>query len=134
MKKQLKMVQKPTMTFGEGCELYLLNCKQRNLREGTIRHYHQSYLKFYKYFDREMNLEDFTEDAYNKYVLHLRETLNNNVSVNSYLRDLITTLHFLMDEGHVKPFKMKSIKVDGWTVETYTDDELQKLLKKPDIK
>lgn len=134
MKKQLKMVQKSTMTFGEGCDLYLLNCKQRNLREGTIRHYHQSYLKFYKYFDREMNLQDFTEDVYNKYVLHLRETLNNDVSVNSYLRDLITTLHFLMAEGHVKPFKMKSIKVDGWTVDTYTDDELLKLLKKPDIK
>ena len=25
------------ITFKEGCEMYLLNCRQRNLREGTIR-------------------------------------------------------------------------------------------------
>jgi hypothetical protein len=34
-----------------GCELYLNNCKERNLREGTIKHYRQSYDQFYKLFD-----------------------------------------------------------------------------------
>ena len=70
-----------------------------------------------------MPLEDFTQSLYNDYLLHLRETLHNDVSINSYLRDLITTLRFLMQEDYLKPFQMKSIKVDKTQVETYTDDE-----------
>ena len=52
--KKLQMTQPKSITFGEGCELYLTNCKQRNLREGTIRHYRQSYLQFYKFFNEDM--------------------------------------------------------------------------------
>ena len=37
-----------------GYNKYLENCRQRNLREGTICHYRQSYTQFYKYFDLEM--------------------------------------------------------------------------------
>lgn len=132
--KKLQMTQPKSITFGEGCELYLTNCKQRNLREGTLRHYRQSYLQFYKFFNEDMPLEDFTQSLYNDYVLHLRETLLNDVSINSYLRDLITTLRFLMQEDYLKPFQMKSIKVDNTQVETYTDDELKKLLQKPNLK
>lgn len=123
-----------SITFEEGCNLYLQNCKERNLRDDTIRHYRQSYLRFYKHFDRDMPLSEMNERKYKEYVLRLREEIENDVSINSYLRDLIATMRFLMEEGYVTPFKMKSIKVDQWTVETYTDEELRILLKKPDLK
>ena len=132
--KKLNMLTAASLTFAEGCTKYLDNCRQRNLREGTINHYKQSYTQFYKYFDPNMPVENFTSDMYKKYVVHLRNTLQNDVSINSYLRDLITTLHFLMNEGYVTPFKMQAIKVDRTNVETYTDDELRTLLQKPNIK
>ena len=34
--KKLKMARSVTLTFEEGCNKYLENCRQRNLREGTI--------------------------------------------------------------------------------------------------
>ena len=34
--KKLKMVKGTALTFEEGCNKYLENCRQRNLREGTI--------------------------------------------------------------------------------------------------
>lgn len=132
--RKIKLNCQKSITFEEGCNLYLQNCKERNLREDTIRHYRQSYLRFYKYFDRTMPLREMTLQKYNGFMLHLKEEVSNDVSINSYLRDLIATLHFLMDEGHVEPFKMKAIKVDRWAVETYTDDELRTLLKKPPMK
>ena len=132
--KKLKMIRKSELTFEEGCDLYLNNCKERNLRQGTINHYRQSYTQFYKYFDKEMSLSNFNEKMYKDYVLHLRETLKNDVSINSYLRDLITTMHFLMKEGYVEHFQMKAIKVDKTNVETYTDTELNLLLAKPDLR
>ena len=33
--KKIKMARGVTLTFEEGCNKYLENCRQRNLREGT---------------------------------------------------------------------------------------------------
>lgn len=131
--KKMRMTT-ATITFEEGCQMYLDNCRQRNLREGTINHYRQSYTQFRKFFDMEMPITDFTEKMYGDYVIYLRDTIQNDVSINSYLRDLITTAHFWMDREYIPHFKMSAIKVDKTPVETYTEAELIKLLQKPDMK
>ena len=41
--QKIKMSRGVTLTFEEGCKKYLENCRQRNLREGTINHYRQTY-------------------------------------------------------------------------------------------
>ena len=122
------------LSFSNGCEMYLNDCRCRNLREATISHYEQSYKQFYKYFNPDMPLYEFTKKLYDNYVIYLRQHLKNDVSINAYLRDLITTLHYLMNNGYMTPFKMQSIKVDKTSVETYTDSELLLLLQKPNIK
>lgn len=132
--RKLNLLNTQTLTFEEGCNLYLLNCKQRNLREGTINHYKQSYTQFYRFIDPAMPLDEFDETLYKQYILHLRNTLKNDISINSYLRDMITTMHFLMDEGYVAPFKMQAIKTDKSAIQTYTDEELRQLLQKPNIR
>jgi integrase/recombinase XerD len=58
--KKLKMASNVTLTFEEGCNKYLENCRQRNLREGTIKHYRQSYVQFYKFFDKNMEVKNIT--------------------------------------------------------------------------
>ena len=131
--KKMRMGQQ-LLTFEEGCNLYIANCRQRNLRQGTINHYRQSYTQFYKYFNAEMPVADFTKAKFDDYVVYLTDTIENSISVNSYLRDLITTAHFWMNEGYIDRFKMQAIKVDKTPVETYTEAELIKLLKKPDLK
>lgn len=132
--KKLKMCKSNAITFEEGCNMYLEYCRQRNLRQGTINHYKQSYTQFYKFFDKEMLITDIDETSYTDYVIYLKETLSNDVSINAYLRDFITTLHFLMDKGYIERFKMTSIKVDKSHIETYSEDELKALLKKPNLK
>lgn len=131
---KLKMKATRGLTFEEGCNKYLEYCRQRNLRQGTINHYRQSYVQFFKFFEPDTPIEEIDEDAYKRYVLHLRSTLNNDVSINSYLRDFITTMHYLMNEGYIPHFKMQSIKVDKNHIETYNEQELQLLLKKPNLK
>lgn len=132
--KKLKMTTQSALTFEEACNMYLDDCRVRNLRDGTINHYKQSYTQFYKYFEPEMPIEDFTKEVYDKYVIYLRETISNDVSINSYLKDLTTTLRHVMRKGYIEPFKMPIIKVDKTPVETYTEEELNKLLTKPDVK
>lgn len=132
--KKLKIKEQNFLTLEEGCSRYLDNCRARNLREGTINHYRQSYVQFAKFFDMKMPVSEIDEKLYQKYVVFLRETLNNDISINSYLRDFITTMHFLMREGYVPQFKMQTIRVDRSSVETYSETELTTLLKKPNIK
>ena len=131
---KLKMKATRGLTFEEGCNKYLEYCRQRNLRQGTINHYRQSYVQFFKFFEPSTPIEEIDEDAYKRYVLYLRSTLNNDVSINSYLRDFITTMHYLMNEGYIQSYKMQAIKVDKSHIETYNEQELQLLLKKPNIK
>ncbi len=132
--KKLKMKATKGLTFEEGCNKYLEYWRQRNLRQGTINHYRQSYVQFFKFFEPDTPIEEIDEDAYKRYVLYLRSTLNNDVSINSYLRDFITTMHYLMNEGYIQSYKMQAIKVDKSHIETYNEQELQLLLKKPNIK
>lgn len=54
--KKLRLVENNLLTFEEGCNKYLDNCRARNLREGTINHYKQSYTQFYKYFVRGLKI------------------------------------------------------------------------------
>lgn len=131
---KLKMKATKGLTFEEGCNKYLEYCRQRNLRQGTINHYRQSYVQFFKFFEPDTPIEEIDENAYKRYVLYLRSTLNNDVSINSYLRDFITTMHYLMNEGYIQSYKMQAIKVDKSHIETYNEQELQLLLKKPNIK
>lgn len=63
------MVKKCELTFKDGCEKYLDNCRQRNLREGTINHYKQSYKQFYKFFNPDMKLTEITLSQYKEYVV-----------------------------------------------------------------
>ena len=77
--KRIKLNYGSDLTFKDGCEKYIENCRQRNLREGTINHYKQSYKQFYKYINPDMLLNNFTEDTYNEYVVTLCKVLNRRV-------------------------------------------------------
>lgn len=126
-------MQKQSLTFAECCELYIQDCKARNLRPATIKHYQSSYKQMFNYFSADMPIDEFTADSYNQYVIHLKSNLTNDISINAYLRDLITTLHFLMYNGYMQEFPMRAIKTDKPAKETYTDEELKALLQKPNI-
>jgi integrase/recombinase XerD len=62
------MSRSVTLTFEEGCNKYLEYCRQRNLRQGAITHYKQSYTQFYKFFDPKMSIEDIDDQIYKDYV------------------------------------------------------------------
>ena len=93
--RRLQM-QTNSITFEQGCNKYLDNCRQRNLRQGTINHYKQSYTQFYKFFEPETPIEQITEKAYNSYVLYLRKTLNNDIGfVSEKCEERITVMQLI---------------------------------------
>ena len=46
--KKIKMNADGGKTFEQGCEAYLVDCKARNLRDGTIKHYKDAFKQILK--------------------------------------------------------------------------------------
>lgn len=132
--KKMTLQQDTQMTLADGCKKHYEYCRQRNLREGTLLHYQQGYNHFCSYFGADMPLSEITKSKYNDYIEYQRDNLDNEITLKTYVKDFATVLHFLMEEGYIEPFKTQSIKASGTHVETYTDEELQVLLRKPNLK
>lgn len=123
------------ITFEQGCEEYLVNCKARNLRDGTIKHYKDSMKQMFKYLDADMYIKDMSKETVQEFIIALRDNPNmNDVSLFTYARDLKTLMYFFMKCEYLPTFKIELAKVDKQPIETYTDVELKRLLKKPNLK
>lgn len=123
------------ITFEEGCKEYLDNCKARNLRNGTIKHYVDTINQMYKYIDREMPIEELTIKTFDQFMMALRDNDSlNDTTLYTYGRDLKTLFYFFMKQEYMPTFKIKLAKADKQPIETYTDDELKKMLRKPNLK
>jgi integrase/recombinase XerD len=132
--QKIQMCVQPSKTFQEGFEEYLLDCKARNLREGTIVHYQNSIRQIYKHFLPDMLIADFDENTMPKFIVVLRENPDiNDVSMGTYARDLKTLLRFFMKCKYLPRFEIKIPHTDKEPIETYSDEELRILLKKPNI-
>lgn len=135
MQKRMMMKQKTEKTFKEGFEEYMLDCKARNLREGTFKHYQENYRQLIKVIPEDTLISEMTADFWNDYLLHLntRDGIND-VSRRTYARDLKTLIKFFQRQGYLAHYEMSIPKGDKEPIETYTMEELQKLLKKPNLK
>ena len=73
--RKLTLLRTDGITFEEGCNRYLENCRSRNLRAGTLGHYRQTYTQLFKYFDPNMPVSQFDKAMYDDYVRHLQSIL-----------------------------------------------------------
>lgn len=119
----------------EAFEKFLRMKKRNNLSPETIHYYNDCFRYFGEFFSTSQSCDKITQDTYFDYIEFLQTNKNANaITINSYLRGLRTILYFFMDEGYTKPFKIKLIKQEKQIKETYTEQELEKLLRKPNLK
>ena len=133
--RKIRMCVDVEKTFAEGFEEYILDCKSRNLRDGTIRHYRESIKQIYKRVPADTLISDMDEYTVPEFIIALRDDPNlNDVSMGTYARDLKTLMRFFMRCEYLPYFEIKIPKADTEAIETYTDTELKMLLKKPDVR
>jgi integrase/recombinase XerD len=132
MKKRMRMTMKIEKTFKDRCEDYLLDCKARNLREGTLKHYTDVIKQLYKYIPADTPIAEINSETFKNFIIELRNRDDiNSQSLNTYARDLKTILYYFMRQEYIPTVKLDVPRVDKTPVETYTDAELMKLLKIP---
>ncbi|AEM72972.1 tyrosine-type recombinase/integrase [Caldicellulosiruptor acetigenus] len=121
----------------EAIQDFLLDCEVRSLSKWTIDFYKRT-LKPFVFFGKQNSVEyvnDITKEMVNKYIAHLKDSIENTTTINTYLRGLRTFLNFLKKEEFLEnEIEINMLKEEEKIKETYSDEDIKKLLKKPDLK
>ncbi|WP_341479372.1 tyrosine-type recombinase/integrase [Clostridium cochlearium] len=127
-------------TFNEAYDEFIRYCKARNLRPATIKHYNDvvnySFLHFLKdeFGTEEVLTKDIKSTTIENYVIFMKEKTNaNDTTVNTNIRTTRTIFYYFMKLGYMDKFKIQLPKMNKQVIETYTDEELEILLEKPNL-
>ena len=132
--EKIKMTKKDTnLTTEKAFELFIRKCKVKNLTEKSIVSYREKLIHFFRFYGENTDIKNITSDTVDDFILWLRDNNKcNDITINSYLRSLRAFLYYCMECNYIEHFKVKLIKAEKKVKETYTDEELERLLKKPD--
>lgn len=128
------MSKRSILSIEEAFEMFIRKCKIKNLTDLSISSYQKKMVHFYEFTDKNQPITTVTSDTVDDYILWLREnTEANDITINSYLRSVRAFLYYCMECDYIPSFKIRLIKAEKKIKETYTDEELIRLLQKPDI-
>ena len=99
----------------------------------TIESYKNSFEKYLQYFGKDMKIGDITRESIYQYKNHLIKLEElANASINHYLRDIRTFVNWCKDRTYIEEdIKIQLVKGQEAVKETYTEEELQKLIARP---
>jgi len=134
--KKLTMNFSTEITYDEAFKRFIAFKKINNLSPKTIIYYEDCTRNFGRYFKTTQPCNIITIDTVYGYIEHLKYDNPDikDVTINSYIRGLRVILYYFMELGYMAEFKIKMIKTDKVLKETYTEEELKLLLRKPDTK
>ena len=137
MRKLKTIKNSNNITLKEGYDEFINFCKINNYSEYTIKHYKYAYRTFRNVLLNVLGIHSVSEinlSVVNKIILNWRNNGIENVTLNSYVTDLRRFINFWIEQGYIIPFKIPSPKITKTRKDTYSEEELQKLLKKPNLK
>ena len=97
----------------------------------TIRNYHNNLHTVRKYLDVEMPMERLTKRQLDDMVVSMRAAGLAHNSISTYIRIVRTFLNWCNQEG-ITTITLPNMKDKDTVKETYSNDELARLLKKPE--
>ena len=131
---KIEMRKKENLTIEEAFALFIRKCRVKNLTELSISSYENKIIHFYEFTDKTGLVSDITKDTIDDYILWLRDhTEANDITINSYLRTVRAFLYYCMECNYISSFKISLIKAEKKIKETYSEEDLIKLLQKPDV-
>lgn len=111
-----------------------VHCIANNLSQATINGYYENF-KYFKEFYKCDDCTKITDIVFTEYKLYMIKTKKlADTTVNTRIKNLSPFLHYCMDFEYIKKFDINLINEDEPEIETYTNNELERLLKKPIIK
>ena len=132
--KKIQIMQTNDKVFEEAFEDFIRHKKISNLSSESIHFYESCYKTFCQFHDPTLPCNTVTQDVVERYTEFLQNKNIIDITVNSYLRGIRAILYHFMERGYLHEFKVRLIRFNKKIKETYTNEELDILLKKPNLK
>ncbi|MDF2906039.1 MAG: xerD 9 [Herbinix sp.] len=133
--KKISMKTNQNLTLEEGFNQFIKMCKVKNLSPKTTETYEWHFLIFTRFIEKDTPIENINGDTIDDYIMHLKNRSKvRDITINSYIRSLRAYFGYLTQQEYIEKFTIHMLKVNKKIKETYTNDELHVLLKKPDLK
>ncbi len=121
-------------SFENAFDRFINYKKSCNISNETIRYYTEVYRNFTKFFNPERSCREINQDTIIDYELYLQNTGVKPVTIRTKVRGLRAILYYSMESGKIASFRVKLPKIVEEMKEPYSDEEMARLLKKPNSK
>ena len=145
--KMTMQIRTQDKTVKEGLKDFIAVKTNQNVSEATKQDYKNMMGIFMSFYGESSLCANITEDTVQDYTAYLRKKpkKKNNPkddkieylaeqTVVTYIRHLRTVLNFFMERGYMARFEIKLPRAEKRVKPTYLPSDLDKLLKKPDLK
>lgn len=133
MKNKIEM-NRNAITLEEGFEQWIMNCKRRGFTEGTIKYYHYMSDIFMNVIPYKTELSSINRDVIDKFITALQDKEIKTTTINSYLNGIRAICNFWASKEYIKQITIKKIRCDEVIKETFNENEIKIILKKPNLK
>lgn len=120
-----------TLTFRDAFREFVVDATARGLSPKTIRNYEHHFHSVSKHMDVDVPLGKLNRNMVNEMVVSMRESGLSHNSISSYTRVVGTFLRWCDKLGYCH-VEMPTYRQQETIKETYTDEELKRLLTPPD--
>lgn len=135
MKEKIVMQFGEDLTLEKAFEEFIQMKTVMNSSPETIKYYNGIFRYFTEFFGENRLCVDVNERVIIDYLMYIKIHKPNvsQKTVCTYIRGLRAILYFMMKSGYVENFKISLPKTEETIKETYTDNEVKRLIEKPKI-
>lgn len=120
-------------TIEETFQDFILSRKTKGLAEKTLQSYQSQFRAIARHLDVTKEMSALKKSDLDAMILSMRDAELSSNSINSYTRTLKSFLSWCNEQG-ITRLNIPLYKAEETVKETYSDAELELLLKKPDIR
>jgi len=107
----------------------------KGLAERTVKYYNCAIQRFISFMEKDdFRIDDITQDDIMNFTISLRKRDMKTASINSFLTGFRAFINYCISNFSLEKVEVKLVKQERTIKETYSEDELKVLLKKPNIK
>ena len=134
MPKKRSIFSVKCISFGAAIDEFIDSRKALGCATATIENYRRILQKvWYKFIPSETPVQDITLSEINAAICKMRDSDRTDTTMQSYVNNMSIFMTYCAEKGYTT-VTIPKYKATTPIKETYTDAELKKLLKKPDMK
>ena len=128
-----KIQMRTSKTVAEIFEDFIMTRKAKGLSDKTLLSYQSHFKSIQRHLNVDVSIEDLSNDDLENMIASMRDSGLAANSISSYVRALKSFLSWCNDED-ITDLNVPRYKSEETIKETYSDAELERLLKKPNMR